>query len=378
MPILLCYGIAFWFSIRNVVGLFKPDVERKKLFWELTVIIGMLFHVFFYQLVQFIFVKDAHWTVQLYNSQVHQLACTEYRNVYGWILFTGFCGFLLLLRSHPGEMPPLITVLAMAALYPAMAACLVFCAQVMPGFGISIDQGEIGFTWMILPLNLVVIACSLIREKILEYQKYMELKEPDEQQKWYQRVLSKSKYWPLFALVFSLPILGIVLGISILRGQQPDAIIKTWTETADWNLSTRVGPPNIIAPSDGHYLCTVAAGGHKRVVKPLRMGERRGQRVVVNRQLEIANAFEIVLEEKTPRLHKAVRNFYDHYGFPIAKMIRTEGACDVVYVLMKPLEWIFLIVLYLTQPNPEDLIAIQYMPGYREFWQDFKKKKAMN
>lgn len=372
MP-LVGYGIAFWFSIRNVVGLFKPDVKRKKLFWLLTVIIGELFRCFFDEIIQYIgIVRDVHWTVQLYNSTVHQPACTEYRNVYDMILFTGFCGFLLLLRSHPGKMPPLITVFAMAAIYPAMAACLVFCAQVMPGFGI--EHGDVGFTWMILPLNMVVIACSLIREKILEYQEYFELKESDEQQKWYQRVLSKSKYWPLFALVFSLPILGIVLGISILRGQQPDAIIRTWTETADWNLSTRIGPPNIIAPVDGHYLCTVAASGHKRLVKPLRMGERRGRRVVVNRQLEIANAFELVLEEKTPRLHKAVRSFYDHCGFPIAKMIRTEGACDVVYILMKPLEWMFLIVLYLTQPNPEDLIAIQYMPGYREFWRDFKKK----
>ena len=95
------------------------------------------------------------------------------------------------------------------------------------------------------------------------------------------------------------------------------------------------------------YLCTVAAGGHEKIVKPLRMGERHGHRVVVNRQLEIANAFELALEWKTPRLHRAICCFYDRYGFPIARCIRTKTACDVVYILMKPLEWIFITVLYL-------------------------------
>ena len=129
---------------------------------------------------------------------------------------------------------------------------------------------------------------------------------------------------------------------------------------------------------DEHYLCTVAAGGHEKVVKPLRMGERHGHRVVVNRQLEIANAFELVLEEKTPRFHKALRSFYDKYGFPVARMIKTKAAADIVYTIMKPLEWIFLLFIYATQARPEDLITIQYLPGYRETWREFKKKKGLN
>ena len=87
---------------------------------------------------------------------------------------------------------------------------------------------------------------------------------------------------------------------------------------------------------------------------------RHGHRVTVNRQLCIANAFEQVLEEKTPRFHRAVRGFYDRYGFPIAKMIRSPFAADVVYIMMKPLEYLFLIVLYLTDINPENRIALQY------------------
>lgn len=95
----------------------------------------------------------------------------------------------------------------------------------------------------------------------------------------------------------------------------------------------------------------------------LRMGERHGQPIVVNRQLFIENAFEQIIEEKVPTFHKWIRNVYDTYGFPIAKLIRTKGAVDVVYFIMKPLEWIFLIVIYLCDTQPENRIAVQYLPN---------------
>ena len=121
---------------------------------------------------------------------------------------------------------------------------------------------------------------------------------------------------------------------------------------------------------DEHYLCTVAAGGHRRIVKPLRNGRRHGHEVIVNRQLCVANAFEQLLEERTPRLHRAVRGLYDRCGYPIAKHIRTKAAADIVYLLMKPLEWLFLAALYLCDVRPENRIAVQYphapLPAIRE------------
>ena len=155
------------------------------------------------------------------------------------------------------------------------------------------------------------------------------------------------------------PLLGIIISILLLFGQEPDSIIKAWTETSDWTLSNKVAPQNIY--EDEHYLCTVAAGGHRKIVKPLRMGLRHGHKVIVNRQLCIANAFEEILEEKTPRFHKIVRGFYDKYGFPVAKLINSKWIADLVYFLMKPLEYIFLIFIYLVDVNPENRIATQYM-----------------
>ncbi len=135
------------------------------------------------------------------------------------------------------------------------------------------------------------------------------------------------------------PLLGMLIIILILFGQAPDSAIKAWTETSEWALSTKQSPPNLHV--DQHYLCTVAAGGHKRVVKPIRKGIRHGHEVIVNRQLCIANAFEEVLQERTPRAHRVIRDFYDKYGFPIAKYIRHKWSADIVYILMKPLEWEF-------------------------------------
>jgi len=130
-------------------------------------------------------------------------------------------------------------------------------------------------------------------------------------------------------------------------------------------LSEQISPPPVAY--DTHYLCTVSLRGHRKLVKPVRYGVRRGEKIVVNRQLCVANAFEQLLEEKTPHLHKKIRRFYDTYGYPISRHINTAFAADVIYLMMKPLEWIFLFVLYLLEPEPENRINSQYMPkGWRQ------------
>ena len=76
----------------------------------------------------------------------------------------------------------------------------------------------------------------------------------------------------------------------------------------------------------------------------------------------IANAFEQILEERVPRIHKHIRHFYDTYGFPIAKAIHSPWIADLIYFIMKTLEWIFLIVIYCCDVKPENRIAVQYLP----------------
>ena len=66
-----------------------------------------------------------------------------------------------------------------------------------------------------------------------------------------------------------------------------DEAIKAFLETSDWTLSQKISPPPIV--EEGHYLCTVSLRGHKNIVKPTRMGIRRGKKIVVNSIIIILN-----------------------------------------------------------------------------------------
>jgi hypothetical protein len=280
-----------------------------------------------------------------------------------FISLVGLIGAIILLIVNVNKTPPLMTVLCITSMYLTVAIQILWAVQCIPRLFIFVDA-----IYILAPLNICFIAFTIIKLKIKEWNEVEVHQEEDYGKnsfiKYINSCLMTSEHWPVMALFFVLPMLGVLLIILVLFGQEPDAIIKAWTETSDWTFSLREGPQNLYY--DEHYLCTVAAGGHKKVVKPLRMGERHGHPVIVNRQLLIANAFENVLEEKTPRFHRVVRNFYDKYGFPVADLIRTNKlACDLTYFIMKPLEWIFLIVLYLVDVNPENRIAVQYMPRKR-------------
>ena len=157
----------------------------------------------------------------------------------------------------------------------------------------------------------------------------------------------------LFVMIALLEVIFIIIG------QGADGRVKAFTDTADWTFSKQIPPPP--KEHEGHYLCTVAAGGHERVVKPLRYGVRCGKKIIVNRQLCIANAFEDYIMEKFPKFHKLIRSVYDTYGYPVSRHIISPERADAVYILMKPLEWMFLIFLYLFDVKPEERIRRQYM-----------------
>ncbi len=331
----------------------------RNIIWLLTPIVGLFdtFNCLWLCEVQ----VTKLWSEQLYNNQTHQPLWLGGIVTLGVIFAVGIAGAVILVATDVNKVPPLVTVLCIAAMYLTLAISLAWSVQVIR----SLD-GMLIMLCHILPGNLVMIAITIIKEKIKQWNGAEHHANNEFGKNTFIKrlnlILMKSEKWPIYAAVLMLPLLGVIVAILVLFGQEPDAVIKVWTETSDWTLSQKVGPQNIYY--DEHYLCTVAAGGHRKIVKPLRMGERHGHKVIVNRQLMIANAFENVLEEKTPKMHRVIRDFYDKYGFPIADYIRTNKvACDMTYFVMKPLEWLFLIVLYLVDTNPENRIAVQYMPS---------------
>lgn len=165
-----------------------------------------------------------------------------------------------------------------------------------------------------------------------------------------------SKLWAISLF----PVLIIIQVIVVLFGQRPDSFIRMFLESCSFHYSNIPEPIPEIVSGDGHYLCTVAASGHQKLVRPLRAGIRRRGKIPVNRQLLIANAFESILEQYTPTFHKAIRSFYDRYVYPISRHINTKCSADIIYLIMKPLEWLFLVVLYTVDKKLENRIHIQY------------------
>ncbi len=167
------------------------------------------------------------------------------------------------------------------------------------------------------------------------------------------------QYWPVVAILFSIPVLILIVVLLILFGQEVDSFTKVYTETATWKLSQHLHPPTV-DDQHGHYLCTVAALGSPQLVKPIGVGTRNNQPILVNRQLQIANAFEWMLQDFSPKFHRFVRTNYDRYGVNLSKRINNRRLSNLTYILMKPLEWLFLIFLYATYVHPERVIAAQY------------------
>lgn len=151
--------------------------------------------------------------------------------------------------------------------------------------------------------------------------------------------------------------LWIALEIQLLKlfGQSYDSSWQAFAKTCGWALSTQEP-----VTKDCHYLCTVALKGHPFIVKPLRLGTRRGKLIIVNRQLAIANAFEDLLQQDFPFFHRHFRNFYDRVGLPLSHLIQHPIAADFVYLAMKPLEWLFLLYLYIFDTAPETRIERMY------------------
>ena len=172
-------------------------------------------------------------------------------------------------------------------------------------------------------------------------------------------LLTKSRE-PVWIILLMFPVSIIITMILILFGQDVDSIVKAFTETSTWKLSQKAHPPPLVVDSSGHYLCTVAAKGSPEIVKPVRFGLRHGKKIIVNRQLLIANAFEELISDFSPQMHRRIRKNYDKYGYNLSKKINTVRLSNITYVLMKPLEWFFLICLYLFCKKPEDKINRQY------------------
>lgn len=221
--------------------------------------------------------------------------------------------------------------------------------------------------WLIGNLPIIIIFIfELIKnqKKVSEYCQSYDYHSLNEIEKIAWKILNSVLIFKIpVLLILCLPILVLVSSFLLLFGQKPDSMIKAFTETYKHGFSQLdYMCENVIC--GGHFLCSVGANGHKIIVRPVRYGERNGNKIICTRQLLVSNAFEELIQEKHPRLHKFIRKRYNKVGSAIHKhyhIFNKKLVSDFVYILMKPLELIFIITLYSVDNKPENRIASQYL-----------------
>lgn len=366
--VLICGIFPFVVTAENIICLVRKDTpQKKKHKWTLiTLIAGTLLSAAVLSAISS-FRWDEPVVIGEYFTELHEPFYEK--NMLSLCLFALAAMVCLYLLDRGRVMPPLAAVICVSGVYGGIILGLFYISQlavnILNDLNLLVTVGYL----ILFPVNFFIISARVIRETVLLYTVYFRENdiEPKNRLDGFLRgSLEKAAGWVLFPLIGLIPFTGVLVCLCILCGQGPFGIIRAFTNTSDWTYSAMISPPPV--EYEGHYLCTVAVNGHERVVKPLRLGVRHGVVIGVNRQLCAANAFEQLIEDKAPRLHRLVRHIYDKYGYPVSKHITTRLRADIVYILMKPLEWLFVAVLYLFDRDPESRIAVQYTGRHvREF-----------
>lgn len=362
--LIILYGLPIFLTIVNIIGVIFPFKNKpiKQRFYNVTDFLTMLCGIFFSCiLITVIDFKDYNKAIEMGKDtlRLHSPVASWHSPTILALFAIGIIGYIVL-RVSKTPLPPLLIVMMFSFMFLGIFVSSLWIVQLSN----NLFKNVLIFYLGLFPLNFILLSMALMRYILKTYILDISEKENEYKSKLLYSIynlLLKSKNWIGLAIALMLPILIILMLILILFGQQPDALIKAFTETSDWVLSAKISPPPV--EMDAHYLCTVSLRGHKRLVKPLRYGIRRNTKIVVNRQLMVANAFEQLIEGKMPKTHRLIRYIYDKYGYPLSRNINTAWSADIVYILMKPLEWLFLVVLYAFDKNPESRIARQYLPA---------------
>lgn len=352
--IFICFVIPGGLTIWNIINCFVKKPGREKVVSTVTVILGGLFYLILLEVMN----VRGEWYEPIYPDELHNFISMDYFPAlfFPWVI--GTVGYFLLLYVRADRLPPLFSVFLIANLILLNVIQIAVAVQLYK----NACKDWIGMLFYVYHFNILLLSTRVIVKHMKEQVAYYKTREHEMNDhpkiKWlYFKASKLSGYaFPLLLMLFF--IVALLEIFFVLAGQGLDAPVKAFTNTADWTFSKQIPPPPL--EYEGHYLCTVAAGGHGKVVKPIRLGRRRGAVIVVNRQLCIANAFEELIAEKFPALHRRIRHFYDTYGYPVSRHITNPGRADAVYVFMKPLEWFFLMVLYLADKRPEARINRQY------------------
>jgi hypothetical protein len=93
-------------------------------------------------------------------------------------------------------------------------------------------------------------------------------------------------------------------------------------------------------PPPSCFIVTAASRGHWWLVRTW----RDDSGCIVNRQLLTFWQFEAILSAKVPQLHRVLRSIYNGFAPTVARLIVFPWMADIVYLLLKPVEWMVILL----------------------------------
>lgn len=351
--------ILLFLLAKGITKLVNPGLSKTKVYIDSSVlfflIIGHL-AVFLDNLLQHY--VDYYQQIDLFDNQYTPLSFKHILSFLFFYLLNAVSSFYIWKKGK--QLPPLTFVLAICAMIYWVIICIPWSFQFLK----HSDAAEYydprsGWIFMVLPLSFILFNLTLFIRVIKSNESNLVRNQyKNKFLDYLNNKLIDSQKTSIWILILFFPFLLLILCILQVFGQYPDSMVKVFTDTTTWTLSQKSHPPFL--DHQGHYLCTVAACGSPNIVKPQKIGSRHGHPIIVNRQLSVANAFEHIIETRFPKTHRLIRRNYDKYGYPLSKKITSRSGANLTYFAMKPLEWIFLVFIYLFSLKPEELIHRQY------------------
>jgi hypothetical protein len=109
-----------------------------------------------------------------------------------------------------------------------------------------------------------------------------------------------------------------------------------WAVSIWWSYKTYLSLPDHV---DRCFVVTAASQGHRTFVGPFLEVQHHGGKRIANQQLATLWAFEALWRNCAPRSHAAFRGVYNVIGPMIARQIASPWVADVVFVVLKPVEF---------------------------------------
>lgn len=299
----LFYPFFFYAIACFTLGLFRPDLARRRFWVRLGIYSGILLAV------QYCFI------VGIVLLQVKQLGSWQgFLAVVLWIPLAGLAlvvlpwlGWLMLraLTRYLERKGQVVWVIFLMFAGPFLA--LLF--GLPPGLG---DADDWAFAVAVFPGSLAVVASPAWMAAAFSG---LAWRVSPSQGKHLQLGLSK--------------LLGLLSWLTAYMAAWRFAVV----ETLEAYAALPTSPPGTC------YVASAAAQGHPRIVKSWSLRCTGGTHRRVNMQLAYLKCGELLLQTTSPWLHRCVRTVYDRVGPLLAARLDRPLSADVAYICLKPVEW---------------------------------------